>query len=431
MKKVQLEQKKSFKKAIILCLFIVSGGFFAGCDDNNRILDPSQVGRFRPVPAVNVILNTLGVEEEEPPAWADAEDPLPEDGIYQQGNYTFSTGDTVRVSIFELLQEGFTFTNDYIVDEGGKITIAEVGVIEVAGLTERQLEEEIYSILKPAILKEPFVTVTLMNSQKRTFSIAGVGIRAAGGRFSIPRTDFRLLDAIAQAGGMAQFNVTNVYVSRQVKTGQKAGQLYGYKSSENPAKPLLSENPSGQQQMLNMISPNPADSRQSNDSRGIITPSELATQIELFKKDTKDTADSINLLENLAAIKTKPLEEDNTEWIFKDGKYIAVPAGQKEKIEKFLEQQKQLPVQQQQPVTEQKMARLIRIPVDKLVTGDPKYNIVIREGDVIHVPVDLVGEFCVMGNVNSRQGFFDITGRPLTLKMAIAAAGGLSVLCLA
>ena len=71
--------------------------------------------------------------------------------------------------------------------------------------------------------------------------------------------------------------------------------------------------------------------------------------------------------------------------------------------------------------------RLIRIPADKLLAGDPRYNIIIKPGDTIHVPVDIIGEFAIMGNVN-RSGYIDITGRPMTLKMAIAAAGGLGPL---
>jgi len=71
--------------------------------------------------------------------------------------------------------------------------------------------------------------------------------------------------------------------------------------------------------------------------------------------------------------------------------------------------------------------RLIRIPADKLLAGDPRYNIIIKPGDTIHVPVDIIGEFAIMGNVN-RSGYIDITGRPMTLKMAVAAAGGLGPL---
>jgi protein involved in polysaccharide export with SLBB domain len=72
-------------------------------------------------------------------------------------------------------------------------------------------------------------------------------------------------------------------------------------------------------------------------------------------------------------------------------------------------------------------SRLIRIPTDLLLAGNPRYNIVIQPGDAIHVPVDIVGECCIMGNVN-RTGYINITGRPMTLKMAIAAAGGLGPL---
>ena len=47
--------------------------FSSGC--NNKFFDPSQIGRFRPTPAVNVILNSLGVAEEEAIAWEGAEEP--------------------------------------------------------------------------------------------------------------------------------------------------------------------------------------------------------------------------------------------------------------------------------------------------------------------------------------------------------------------
>jgi hypothetical protein len=71
--------------------------------------------------------------------------------------------------------------------------------------------------------------------------------------------------------------------------------------------------------------------------------------------------------------------------------------------------------------------RLIKIPAKNLLAGDSRYNIIIKPGDTIHVPVDVVGEFCIMGHVN-RPGYINLTGRSMTLKMAIAAAGGLGPL---
>ncbi|MHC5075502.1 MAG: polysaccharide biosynthesis/export family protein [Planctomycetota bacterium] len=75
----------------------------------------------------------------------------------------------------------------------------------------------------------------------------------------------------------------------------------------------------------------------------------------------------------------------------------------------------------------QEQVRVIEIPADKLLAGDPRYNIVIKPGDTIHVPVDMIGEFYIMGNTNF-QGTIRLTGRPMTLKMAVAAAGGLGPL---
>ncbi len=112
--------------------------FFAGC--GNKFFDPTQIGRFRPVPAVNVVLDSLGVAEETPSAWEGAEEPRPIDVMAFETDYVFGSGDFVRISIFELLQEGVPFGNDYVVTETGKISIPDVGVVEAAGLTESKLE---------------------------------------------------------------------------------------------------------------------------------------------------------------------------------------------------------------------------------------------------------------------------------------------------
>jgi hypothetical protein len=128
---------------------------------------------------------------------------------------------------------------------------------------------------------------------------------------------------------------------------------------------------------------------------------------------------------------------EELEWVFRDGRWVAVPKGQAagprppgpEPRPQTPSPGPQVPgplpleLEWEQAI----QTRLIRIPADKLLAGDPRYNIVIQPGDTIHVPVDIIGEFAIMGNVN-RSGYIDITGRPMTLKMAIAAAGGLGPL---
>jgi len=125
----------------------------------------------------------------------------------------------------------------------------------------------------------------------------------------------------------------------------------------------------------------------------------------------------------------------NVEWTFQDGKWVPVqsapPALTREPMSRFGQRRLYAPPQEQLPADmgwgTGVQARLIKIPADKLLAGDPRYNIVIKPGDSIHVPVDVIGEFCIMGNVN-RQGYVNLTGRPMTLKMAIASAGGLGPL---
>ena len=70
--------------------------------------------------------------------------------------------------------------------------------------------------------------------------------------------------------------------------------------------------------------------------------------------------------------------------------------------------------------------RLIKIPADRVVAGDSRYNIVIRPGDTIYVPVDVAGVFYITGQVNG-TGPVRLAG-PTTLKQAITMAGGLGPL---
>ncbi len=73
--------------------------------------------------------------------------------------------------------------------------------------------------------------------------------------------------------------------------------------------------------------------------------------------------------------------------------------------------------------------RVIRIPINPLREGNPKYNIVIRPGDTIMVPGVETGFFYMMGHV-SRPGDFQINGQKITLTQAVAAAGNLDAVAI-
>lgn len=561
-----------------LAFFILFLTFTSGC--GNKFFDPTQIGRYRPVPAVNVILDSLGVAEEVPMAWELAEEPQPTDTMAIEADYVFRPGDVISVAIYELLREGVQYVNSYVVTETGKISIPEVGVIEVAGLTETQLEEQIKRILSPNILKEPSVSVTLLSSQQRMFSILGDGVPVPG-RYPIPRYDFRLTDALATAGGPRQFNVSYIYVSRVVgekekrykpfgpsldelkldvyepqasQTEQRNTRMYapraqyrwpksnvvisasemiteresmnaprGYQRWNNDTRsfrdlrnvrqrptrqyaPETAQEPLSVEEVLKTLSEQPAREQNRIDNQTNIRTSFDAFWEQNRRQNRTDNRRNPNntLRPSNVTASSQPIDQqidneragrikwvfqdgkwipiqvgpsqpeptedkeqrERIEWVFQNGKWIAVPVGQPEPrptvkeeepghIEWVFKNGKWVPVlvvpeEPRRPVIpvepeerivvrpEEKIvpelereipigARLIKIPTDKLLAGDPRYNIVIKPGDAIHVPVDIVGEFCIMGNVN-RTGYVNITGRPMTLKMAIAAAGGLGPL---
>jgi protein involved in polysaccharide export with SLBB domain len=587
--------------------FLLFFTFSSGCGD--KFFDPTQVGRFRPVPAVNIILDSLGVAEETPVAWEQAEEPLPIDTVADESDYVFRAGDVISVAIFELLQEGIQFVNNYVVTETGRISIPEVGVIKAVGLTETQLEEQIKEILTPDILRNPSVIVTLSGSQQRAFSILGDGVPLPG-RYPIPRYNFRLTDALATAGGPRQFNVSYIYVSRFSEGDKETGyeflkpgndalelktiepdsiipsrrmqqtdspraqyryqwpeskvviassematddewkvtetqEISGWPSNNNPSQPLgvndmintfqrrsLNERIwlSGQINVEDAMdsfrllarSHNGADERVNHRDSMAFTPAQIAqepkdepvsvrdilkTLQERSRKQQKwlesgvDVENAQESIQEMARLDRRTSQRTNRSqalasaapaapkvideqldgekpgrinWVLKNGKWIPTqpdskaqttppiqtpaPAEKEEPghVEWIFKNGKWIPVQVGKPtlptptepvrpvikiepgetptspyeipgVKRETGTRLIRIPAERLLAGDSRYNIVIKPGDTIHVPVDIVGEFCIMGHVN-RPGYFNMTGRPMTLKMAIAAAGGLGPL---
>lgn len=564
MKRIRIN-KKGKTLFIHFCAFYLLLLSLLSCGCSNKFFDPTQIGRFRPTPAVNVILDTLGVSEEVSKKYEGGEEPRPEDTRVVEADYAFGPGDIVRISIHELLLEGETYTDNYIVTETGKISIPDVGVIQAAGATERQLEEEIKQILSPSILKNPSVIATLLASDRRTFSILGDGVPTPG-RYIIPRYGFRLTDALAVAGGQAQFNVSYIYVSRhlQLQPGAMAEPMDleiiepGMNEMEilgpgriQPEVIEPEELVEPEKDWLEVITP--LAKNQWPESKVVIASAELAPdkdvsdivwpeavqprrsreqQLEVPRRvqeptlgvtDSERTDRPVSIQDILKTLSERAREErvdereitgiDDTqelfaeplapetldepidieealksfgkpaapesigdepidftidemagpdiepiqpeieeqlyedeggriEWIFQDGKWVPVqvgpparPTSPKPAFEFKPRETREtmggeVPIELVSPGYEwakKTQARVIKIPVDKLMSGDPRYNVVIKPGDAIHVPVDVIGEFCIMGNVNY-QGFINMTGRPLTLKMAIAAAGGLDAL---
>ncbi|MCP4450286.1 MAG: hypothetical protein GY809_02410 [Planctomycetes bacterium] len=493
--------------------------------------DPPQLGRFRPTPAVNVILSSLGVAEEPPMAWEGGEEPRPEDSLPLNSDYTLGVGDVVTISIFELLAEGQANFSAYEIKGTGQISLPVVGSVMAKGLTETQLENKIKDILSPDVIAEPIVTVALQNSERRTCSVLGEGVRSPG-PVLITRNDYRLAEALARAGGPYQVNVSYVYVARRVDSGdayspqgsngeqplplnelsvlgpapqarQYTPPLYAPAPVQTP--PMMSQpvaamsdygppqhtQPFNQErQVLGMATPSmkrlwqeservmgPSFSRYPYNSQGQVisaaqfdsagtaqnqefnfsndpatgTPQNGAAAIDWEFQNGKwvpvqrqGTASGTltqpqpQTTQPVVPRQAVPQSNDESvpvDWVFKDGKWIAEPVGgpsQNGTPTQRLQQNRNvipldMPATQEPPrLAQGPHTRVIRIPADRVVAGDPRYNIVIRPGDTIHVPVDVAGVFYISGQVNG-TGPVRLAG-PTTLKQAITMAGGLGPL---
>ncbi|AQQ71918.1 polysaccharide export protein Wza [Limihaloglobus sulfuriphilus] len=430
--------KKFVGKLLLAALVSIT---IYGC--SNKFWDPTQVGRFSAVPVEHVILESLGVSEEAASEYANAEPPTPEDAINVLGDYKLNPGDILRVTVYELLTEGEYYIGDFQVTESGQIFVPEVGPIDVLGLTERELEGVIKDILSPDILRKPAVTVQIGQSERRTFSIYGQGlISDRGGRYQLPRYDFRLKEAIALAGGVSEFNASYIYVTRYLSPAEIT------QMQENQARESDTKND-------DVIRVEPV----SQNSKGQVDENELVEMIA--PSDRADDFGVVSFSDTSAAQNTVSAADsgEKVEWIFKDGKWVQVEDAEQaedkaaETAEKAPQKSEQATqgVAQAEPEDEENIfekielkdvvpaafedevedtetySRVIKVPFDKLNAGDPRYNIIIKPGDVINVPVDSIGECVVMGNVNY-QGYVPMTGRPMTLMQAVAAAGGLGPL---
>ncbi|MBN2589041.1 MAG: polysaccharide biosynthesis/export family protein [Sedimentisphaerales bacterium] len=127
---------------------------------------------------------------------------------------------------------------------------------------------------------------------------------------------------------------------------------------------------------------------------------------------------------------TNSTSDDEYEWVLEGGKWIPAKPGQTTDNNTGFISQPDTGIPGQELAWDDEYeteTRLIKIPIDKLMAGVERYNIVIKPGDCIHVPLDVAGVYYLMGNLN-RTGAVEMTGGMVTLKQAVATAGNIGPL---
>ncbi len=408
---------------ILLMLPLAIGGCGSAHWVKNGFLDPTQVGSFS-TPRRNEIRQTLTILEE-PIGIQNAEEPSAEDLVPQYEETKIGSGDVLTVSIFELVTPGAWTERQIRVGNSGFETIPQIGPVRMVGLSPRGLELELKQRLREAeILEDADVQVSVMQSQLKQFSIVGNVTRP--GVYPLPSPDYRLLTALASSGGIPAF-IEKIYVFQRATTealddsvglrgpapdfGRHGGGEVPYTLSDNSVGAAAARN-------QEPGTSRPTTGNASSDWLGAVDYGGMQTYPRLQPQWDEQRGEwVIKDLETQpaaeAGVRSAPGAEVPDSW-------PAVDETGEAPVEKA-ESGWEMPDELGPPM------RIIEISVKDLMEGDPRYNIVIRPNDLINVPPGVVGEFYMMGNI-ARPGAYALTGRRLTVKEAIASAGGFGAL---
>lgn len=415
------------------CVMVAMLG--TGCQGSwmaNGFLDPTQTGNFTS-PVRLEIRESLSILEE-PSGIQEAEEPTPADYVILEEEEKLIAGDYISVSIFELLAPDVSTDMQMQIRGSGYVTVPVIGPIKVSGLTPRELELKIKEVLREGkVMENAEVRISVLRSEASQFTILGPVPRP--GNYPIPSPNFRLTQAIAAAGGLPP-QTEKLYVIREgakapLPTTAPVETIPVIPTVEQfhpkPSSLTMSDTAGGGVPTTAAASPstNPATSQ----AQSLQPTSELVDEMDILEGKEKtpttvpefdaatgewkinDTAASQNSEDESTSNTALPPEAAMPE---QEGTSSAEAAETTS-----AEAEPPLPMNGEQ----EDKVRVLEIPIKGLLQGDPRYNIAIRPFDLVSVPDGDIGEYYLFGNV-ARPGAYALTGRRLTMKQAIAAAGG-------
>ncbi len=411
------------KLALAACLAAALAA--GGCDTfghlENGWFNPAEVGRFKKEPLLLPVVQTLDTGIEEPnDQFTQAQDVKPEDLTANETDYVVGRNDLLTISITDLVGPGVETVKSVRVSESGNISLPLVGQVHAEGLTEAQLETEIQRAYREAnLMPNAQVSVSVTQALARTFSILGTIQRP--GQYQITQADFRILDALVTAGDVTSQGVDYLYVIRREDQGRHPSTMPA--GAPAGAAPMTPRTPAAGQ---------PGDVLQPRSQAiGVNQPVLLAAAAPASTPSTGAPAGSEGryitidgkqvLVGNQGAATTArptaspaaaPTAAPMTSPAANTGASAMAP----------MTTPTTRPFEFQNPMGTGN-TRVIRVPLSMLKNGDLRYNIVVKPQDMIIAPLPVTGEYYIDGHVN-RTGVYSLTARKISLKQAIAAAGG-------
>ena len=455
-------REQKLAKIVALAVLLILLGNLCGCQavgdflktGRRRFFSPEKVIDAPSRSSINPIYHSIGVADTHQEMVPNATLPSLEDLTYSETDYRIGPTDMLDISILDLFSEGAETVLRRQVSDSGFIDLPLLkDRLLTKELTKEELREKVIQAYKESlVLRDPTVSVTILSRRQSIFSIRGAVARP--GTYNIVRKDMRMMEALAMAGDIVQPNIRYIIVIRPDSAVRKLKEP----EAENGERPLppLPEIPDEIPATGPATTGVPAtrDTNVEDVIKEFSPVIERATQPSTIPKPSAVpylTETSVGSATSGATTVEDPeLREAASKaykWVYTNGRWIRVaqeapvatkpsgrdappvrPAGEKPRTQLATDRRPE----DSDPFGWQKMdksdlARIIAINLRKLNQGDPRMNIVIRDNDIIQVPTLEVGEFYIMGEV-LRPGVYSLTGRRITVKQALAAAGNLAPL---
>lgn len=366
-----------------------------GCTaDLDTYLDQSKPIRAEATPTTVPILDRIAAIEGPADKYVEHDSIRPDDLRPEASEYRIGPGDSVEVRIWDIIVPGQIEIYPLLVDTRGYVTIPQLGELNVNGLTSDQARETIANATS-VFVNDPLVQVTIAQSRNQTFTIFGAVVSA--GTYYVPTADYRLLEAITTAGGIAE-TAPYLYVIRQIPLDQQPT------NSGATNAPAGNNQPNGEE-FINLLDDLTGDE---GGSPAIVS----STTTTNWQPENQP---AIDLIEgNSVPAANQNAAEANSAWIFVNGEWVRTTRAASDNSADTADAL----------VTQ----RVIKVDTKPLLSGDARYNIVVRPGDVIRIPPAEQGFVYLEGEVG-RPGSYNLPAiGPYTLRRAIASASGLSAI---
>ncbi len=394
-------------RSLLSVTLVVGVAHLLGCEVDS-FFNPSKTGRFERTATMIPILERLDVIEQEEDPFAAATQVTPADLLPSDLEYRLTAGDIITVEVLDLMQPGQLTVATRPIGAGGMFRLPVIGDIAAAGLTAQEFQDHLFRIIHETVVLNPVVNVVVEQGGGFSYTLYGA---VGTGMFSLRRADFRLMDALALAGGVLS-STKRIYVIRQIPLSGEVEFAPGRR--DDGQDPSRREPPVDVETLIEQM--------QRGDENGVnpgLLPQEAQPLVDIDQLEPVRISDRpVVDVEELSTRRQPPLGDPQSGDTFiydqERGEWIRV------RSDEAGEPAQELPAGQAPLFVE----RIIEIPYQKLKNGDSSYNIVVRPNDRIYVKEPLQGLVYIEGEV-FRPGIYSLpaVGR-LTLSRLVAAAGG-------